>query len=210
MCQAEGSANALQGKHTLICMNKQTGSRWLQPSPDGQIDAWDGYTAPPPPSKLGMIIIVCFYHYARGARVNPPPLGFMLNVCDSVHELKLFLGTPLWDFDTFEPPPTLPTFWLFCFQTSPQWWWTRRLKSAEFFFHSGSTLWHLKKENKTVISFHTFQNNALMRGFAHFKNVGESGKPKVARGRISGETYTCYISKHNYLPFPGWQCCSAF
>lgn len=61
--------------------------------------------SPPPPSKLGMIIIVCFYHYARGARVNPPPLGFMLNVCDSVHELKLFLGTPLWDFGTFETPP---------------------------------------------------------------------------------------------------------
>lgn len=55
-----------------------------------------------------MIIIVCFYHYARGARVNPPPLGFMLNVCDSVHELKLFLGTPLWDFGTFEPPPRYP------------------------------------------------------------------------------------------------------
>lgn len=159
--------------------------------------------SPPPPSKLGMIIIVCFYHYARGARVNPPPLGFMLNVCDSVHELKLFLGTPLWDFDTFEPPPHATHILTVLFPDFSSVMVNTAIKICRIFFSQWLNSVTLKKENKTVISFHTFQNNALMRGFAHFKNVGESGKPKVARGRISGETYTCYISKHNYLPFPG-------
>lgn len=94
---------------------------------------------PPTPLQAGMIIIVCFYHYARGARVNPPPLGFMLNVCDSVHELKLFLGTPLWDFGTFETPPAthiltvlFPDFSSVMVNTA--------IKICRHFFHSGSNL----------------------------------------------------------------------
>lgn len=35
-----------------------------------------------PFSELDMRIMVCFYHYAQGAHVNPPPLGFLFNVCD--------------------------------------------------------------------------------------------------------------------------------
>lgn len=42
--------------------------------------------------------MVCFYHYAQGARVNPPPLGFILNVSDPVHAFKLTLSTTLWGF----------------------------------------------------------------------------------------------------------------
>lgn len=165
---------------------------------------------PPTPLQAGYDYYSLFLPLRTGRPCKPSSSWLHAECmwfCPRIKVVSWYTTLGFWHVWT---PPTLPTFWLFCFQTSPQWWWTRRLKSAEFFFHSGSTLWHLKKENKTVISFHTFQNNALMRGFAHFKNVGESGKPKVARGRISGETYTCYISKHNYLPFPGWQCCSAF
>lgn len=42
--------------------------------------------------------MVCFYHYAQGARVNPPPFGFIFNVCDPDHELKLTLCPALWGF----------------------------------------------------------------------------------------------------------------
>lgn len=43
----------------------------------GKIHEWDGFA---PPFQVDGIIMVCFYHYARVAPVNPPPIGFFLGV----------------------------------------------------------------------------------------------------------------------------------
>ena len=72
-----------------------------------------------PPSELDMRIMVCFYYYAQGAHVNPPPpLGCIFNVCDpariKVDSLSKALG--FWNgklFFFFFP------LWLLSMQTSP-------------------------------------------------------------------------------------------
>lgn len=51
---------------------------------------------------MDMLIMVCFYHYAQGVRVNPPPLGFVFNVCDPRIKVdSLYCALGFWNWKLF-------------------------------------------------------------------------------------------------------------